>query len=92
MAHNSRCKTFLKRIVIRFGLLIIATAVLISGLYYGSNKLKLPEVYRAYNQDSKYIEDNYVTSEAAHLKFPKQKRNLIHIYLESMEILILLNH
>lgn len=78
-------KTFLRRIVIRFSLLIIATAVLISGLYYGSNKLRLPEVYRAYNQDSKYIQDNYVTSDAAHLKFPKQKRNLIHIYLESME-------
>lgn len=78
-------KMFIKRSTIRFCLLIVATAVLISGLYYGSNKLKLREVYQAYNQDLKYIENNYVTDSKAQLKFPEKKRNLIHIYLESME-------
>ena len=35
--------------------------------------------------DSDFIEENYVDPDKATLKFPDQKRNLIYIYLESME-------
>ena len=40
-----------------------------------------------YNQvnTSKFIEDNYVNPENVELRFPKKKKNLIFIYLESME-------
>lgn len=34
---------------------------------------------------STMIEENYVSPESVSIKFPKQKRNLIYIYLESME-------
>lgn len=36
-------------------------------------------------QNSKFIENNYVYPNDVELKFPEYKRNLIYIYLESME-------
>lgn len=35
--------------------------------------------------DSDFIEENYVDPESVDLEFPEQKRNLIYIFLESME-------
>ena len=35
---------------------------------------------------STYIEDNYVDPEEVELTFPEKKRNLIYLYLESMEV------
>lgn len=37
------------------------------------------------NNDSKLIEQEYVNPETAQLEFPEEKRNLIYIFLESME-------
>lgn len=37
------------------------------------------------NTESAYIEDNYVDPRSVRLTFPEQKRNLIYIWLESME-------
>ncbi len=36
--------------------------------------------------ESKFIEDNFVDAADVSIKFPEQKRNLIYIYLESMEM------
>ena len=36
--------------------------------------------------DMDYIKDNYVDSKTVDLSFPKRKRNLIYIYLESLEM------
>ncbi|MGL5414567.1 MAG: hypothetical protein ACRDAU_02790 [Clostridium sp.] len=58
---------------------------LISGVYYGSKKLRLPEVVKSYFSDSAYIKNNYVDPRNVKMEFPKKKRNLIHIYLESVE-------
>ncbi|MHD0396627.1 LTA synthase family protein [Staphylococcus simulans] len=84
---HTKTKTFtvFKRWMIQTGLLILSIAVLVSGLVYGSDKLRLSEVYQAYNEDSKYIQNHYVKANESNLTFPKKKRNLIHIYLESME-------
>ncbi len=40
---------------------------------------------RAKTQESDFIQSQYVKPERSHLHFPEQKRNLIYIYLESME-------
>lgn len=37
------------------------------------------------NTESDFIEDNYIDPFSVNLKFPDQKRNLIYIFLESME-------
>ncbi|MEG2081056.1 MAG: LTA synthase family protein, partial [Oscillospiraceae bacterium] len=52
---------------------------------YGIKSLRLVEVYKAYMSDSPYIQNNYVDPRNVKMSFPKEKRNLIHIYLESIE-------
>lgn len=64
---------------------ILAIAILMGGVAYGVQKFQLQKLYAAYMADSPYIESNYVAPTADKLKFPEKKRNLIHIYLESME-------
>lgn len=34
---------------------------------------------------STFIDDNYIDPKSVDIQFPEQKRNLIYIYLESME-------
>ncbi len=46
---------------------------------------KLGEWIEDQRSDSKFIEENYVDPMDVELKFPENKRNLIYIYLESME-------
>lgn len=69
---------------------IISVAASVSfgivGTAYGFNKLGLNEIVEEYLNQSTYIEDNYVNPKNVSLKFPEKKRNLIHIYLESVEV------
>lgn len=64
---------------------ILSVLIFISGLSFGIIKFDLVQVYHAYVSDSSYIQDNYVDPRDVKLQFPQKKRNLIHIYLESME-------
>lgn len=48
-------------------------------------KLSLVEVYKTFVSDSSYIKDNYTDPRNVKMSFPEKKRNLIHIYLESVE-------
>ncbi len=65
--------------------LVLALATFVGGCAFGINRFQLITLFNAYFADSPYIEDNYVDVNKANLKFPDKKRNLIHIYLESME-------
>lgn len=65
--------------------LIIAVAMLIGGIGYGVHVFQLTKVFTAYFSDSSFIEENYVSPNDIRIEFPKQPRNLIHIYLESYE-------
>ena len=49
-------------------------------------KMGLFSYMRAQMIPSSFIEDNYADPDAVKLTFPEQKRNLIYIYLESMEV------
>ena len=69
----------------RFISLILAVLVLVGGISIGVKDLQLKDLYYAYTVKSDYIEKNYVDPETAKITFPEKKRNLIHIYLESME-------
>ena len=77
-------KVFSDRLVKRFGW-IFSLGLLLFGLNYSVKELQLVKVYHAYFDDSSYIKDNYRSPKTTKLEFPKQKRNLIHIYLESYE-------
>ena len=60
-------------------------AVFFGGLAYGINNFKLYDLYKAYFVKSSFIEENYVEPKETKLIFPEKKRNVIYIYLESME-------
>lgn len=64
---------------------LVAISMLLFGVNYSIQTLRLIEVYKAYTESSKYIEQNYIDPAKVNLQFPEKKRNLIHIYAESME-------
>lgn len=72
------------RKVARWGSLVCLVAV--AGLLtYAFIQLEVGAYFQNKTHDSAYIEDNYVSPGDTTLTFPAQKRNLIYIYLESME-------
>ena len=50
------------------------------------NKLGVTQHIQSLGEDSTYIEDNYADPATVALTFPEKKRNLIYIFLESMEV------
>lgn len=65
--------------------LVLALAVLCGGIAFGVRELQLGDLYTAYMDESPYIEEHFADPREVHMTFPVQKRNLIHIYLESVE-------
>lgn len=78
-------KKILSQKSLRIITFIISTVCLVSGVAYGVKKLSLVEVYKTFVSDSNYIKDNYTDPRNVKMSFPEKKRNLIHIYLESVE-------
>lgn len=70
---------------LRIATFIFSIICLVCGVAYGAKKLSLDKVYKAYVSDSSYIKDNYADPRNVKMSFPEKKRNLIHIYLESVE-------
>ena len=64
---------------------LFSLGFLASGIFYSIKELQLDKVYAAYFDQSNFIKDEYVNPNDVKLTFPKQKRNVIHIYLESIE-------
>lgn len=64
---------------------VLSIAVLAGGIGYGIKEFQLIELYDMYFTESTFINDNYVDPRNVKMQFPEKKRNLIHIYLESME-------
>ena len=65
--------------------LVLALLADIFTFYQVEINLGLLDYFRYQGEDSTFVEDNYVDPAAAELTFPEKKRNLIYIYLESME-------
>lgn len=65
--------------------LILSLGILGGGIFYGAKEFHLKQLYYSYVVDSEVFDDLYVDPETADIQFPEKKRNLIHIYLESME-------
>lgn len=64
---------------------VISIAVLAGGIAYGVEEFQLGTLYDMYCSESAFIEDNFADPREVKMQFPAKKRNLIHIYLESME-------
>ena len=69
----------------------VATSMVLAFIFFAGSffnsvtEMKLPQYLANRNKSSDFIEKYYVTPEAENLVFPEQKRNLIYIYMESME-------
>lgn len=62
-----------------------SAAVMILSAGYTWNRLDIGTYLEGRGTESTFIEDNYVSPAEAKITFPKKKRNLIYIFLESME-------
>ncbi len=65
--------------------LVLALVTLVYCGVYCVNGLRLKDVYLSYFAESDMIETTYADPREVEVTFPEKKRNLIHIYLESME-------
>lgn len=63
----------------------LAIGFLVGGCAYGIEEFQLVQLYESYMLASEFIEENFADPETVKITFPEKKRNLIHIYLESME-------
>lgn len=59
--------------------------VFIGGFWYAIDRLGIVEYFRYQSEESYLIEENFVDPNSIALTFPEKKKNLIYIYLESME-------
>ncbi len=64
---------------------VLAVTIFFGGCTFGIIEFGLVNVIKMYCFESKFIENNYINPSDVKLQFPETKRNLIHIYLESME-------
>ena len=82
--YLSYCTTkacrFFKKIAIPFSAIMLSFSVVLF-----SAELRLVHYIDASATDSDFIEQHYVNPNEVKLTFPAQKRNLIYIFLESME-------
>ena len=64
----------------------LAMALLLISLTFFTLELNVVHYVKALATDSDFIEQEYVDPLSVKLTFPKEKRNLIYIFLESMEV------
>ncbi len=60
---------------------VLSAALIVGGTFIS----QLSEKIEAVTQETAFIEANYVFPEKTKITFPEQKRNLIYIFMESME-------
>lgn len=83
--RNDKEYTLISGLCLRIVSLLVSAAMLIGGLTFGIKQFQLKDLFSAYFSDSPFIEENYANPVKTDITFPEQKRNLILIYLESME-------
>lgn len=83
IAFRNRKKIYYALIVTIF---LISVGSVISSLYTAWNRLDIGQYTADNNTYSSFIDKNYADPSEIDIFFPEQKRNLIYIFLESMEI------
>lgn len=83
---NKKARTIFNGFAKRFISLILSVACLAGGILYAYEGFQVERMLKFYfGPSSTIIDDNYVDPRTVDMKFPEKKRNLIHIYLESLE-------
>ena len=85
LRFKEKTVTFFPRLATRIISLVLSLVLLFCGCVYGIGEFQLIQLYHSYITASTFIEDNFADPDTVKMTFPEKKRNLIHIYLESME-------
>lgn len=64
---------------------VITAGTLVYQVKQGYDALKIDEYFEEKNTVSTLYEDHYTKTDSSLVQFPEQKKNLIYIYMESME-------
>ena len=75
-------------LIIKFinkNVIVINSLLFLILLIFGLNNIHMFSYIKDQLNSSKYIENNYIETKNVEIKFPDKKRNLIYIFLESME-------
>ena len=65
--------------------LVLGIILITGSAGYAWNRLELGEYVKNQLDDSSFIEDNYADPAKVNIEFPEKKRNLIYIFMESIE-------
>lgn len=85
LKNGDKIKTIFNDFWKRLICFVLSIAVLAAGFAYFYDGLKIRDVYYSYVLKSNMIEEVFEDPEEMNITFPEQKRNLIYIYLESVE-------
>ena len=80
LSENIVCRVFTKA----FPLLCLGMLIFAAGFF--TVKMNLVEYASGFLTKSTFIEDNYANPKEVQMTFPEKKRNLIYIFLESLEV------
>ena len=78
-------KTKITKWVVQIGAVAGSMALIVSSGQMVWNELDVGEYLENQKTESHFIEDNYANPNQIQIRFPEQKRNLIYIFMESME-------
>ena len=66
--------------------ILAAFCLMIGAVSFAWRRLDLTGYVKNQMDESRFIEENYVDPADVDIRFPEKKRNLVYIYLESMEV------
>ena len=78
-------KRFLTQLILKTIIIICSAVLMFNSVKYLWSELSISEYIENQRNQSSFIQDNYIDPRSVDIIFPEQKRNLIYIYLESME-------
>ena len=84
LIYKRKGKKFFRNTLIILTLVSLLLAAF--SVYRIDSKMHIFEYMKNNSVSSDFIENNYVSPDDVVLQFPEQKRNLVYIYLESMEV------
>lgn len=71
--------------MVRAAVVLAPLIILAASVLYFGRKVNFVAYIKGQVETSSFVQEHYVDPDKVELTFPKQKRNLIYIYLESME-------
>lgn len=83
---NIKLKSKKTRLILNLSMVLVSVGCLTACVLLLVKSTDVVDYLAGNINDNTFIEDNYVEPQDVAITFPEQKRNLIYIYLESMEV------